>query len=65
VAAAEDEAEDVLVPRLIAAGADLARQGSGAPGFARLTALDLARARELEAVVAAIEARSDARGQGR
>ncbi len=46
--------EDIAIT-LIEAGADLEHRGSGAPGFAGLTALDLARARELAAVVAAIE----------
>ena len=50
---------DVAVA-LIEAGADLEHRGSGAPGFAGLNALDLARARELDAVVAAIEERSKA-----
>jgi len=45
---------------LIEAGADVEHRGSGAPGFAGLSALDLARARELGAVVAAIEKRSQA-----
>lgn len=47
---------------LIEAGADLDHPGSGAPGFAGLTALDLARARDLNAVVAAIEARTRTEG---
>jgi ankyrin repeat protein len=45
---------------LIEAGADLEHQGSGAPGFAGFSALDLARARDLVAVVAAIEERAQA-----
>lgn len=52
--------EDVAIV-LIDGGADLEHRGSGAPGFAGLTALDLARPRQLEAVVAAIEERSRAR----
>jgi ankyrin repeat protein len=51
--------EDIAVA-LIEAGADLEHRGSGAPGFAGLSALDLARMRELEAVVAAIDQRSQA-----
>jgi uncharacterized protein len=43
---------------LIEAGAALEHRGSGAPGFADLTALDLARARDPRTVVAAIEARA-------
>ena len=42
---------------LIGAGADLGVRGPGAPGFANKTALDLARARELNDVVQAIEVR--------
>jgi ankyrin repeat protein len=45
---------------LVESGADLDHRGSGAPGFAGLSALDLARARELGAVVAAIEERWNA-----
>lgn len=49
--------EDIAIA-LIEADANLECEGSGAPGFAGLTALDLARARGLEATVTAIEARS-------
>ena len=51
--------EDIAIA-LIEAGSGLERRGSGAPGFTGLTALDLAQARELESVVAAIEARAQA-----
>lgn len=40
---------------LIGAGADLSPEGTGAPGFAGRTALDLARDLDLADVVAAIE----------
>ncbi len=46
-----------IATALIEAGADLTLTGTGAPGFAGLTAADLARARNLELVVAAIEVR--------
>lgn len=48
--------QDVAIA-LVEAGADLGRTGSGAPGFAGFTALDLARSRDLTSVVAAIEDR--------
>lgn len=54
--------EDVAAA-LIEAGAALEPRGSGAPGFSGLTALDLARARNLEATVALLE-RAGAPGGG-
>ena len=54
---------EAIAVALIEAGADLKPTGSGAPGFAGHTALDLARARSLEAIVAAIEAREGAERQ--
>ena len=49
--------EDVAIT-LIDAGADLGVRGSGAPGFNGLTAFDLASARGLARVVAAVEERN-------
>lgn len=48
--------EDVAIA-LVDAGTDLEARGSGAPGFDGLSALDLARVRDLDRVVAAIEER--------
>ena len=44
-----------VVRALVAAGADLTLQGSGAPGFAGLTALDLARARGDDEMIAILD----------
>ena len=44
-----------VVGLLVAAGADLTARGGGAPGFAGLTVLDLARGRGDEATVAILE----------
>ncbi len=48
--------EDVAIA-LVEAGARLDLTGSGAPGFAGQTALDLARTRDLARTIAAVEAR--------
>ena len=50
---------------LVRAGADLAIHGSGAPGFAGKTALDLAAAREMKALCEEIAARSGQDTPGR
>lgn len=53
--------EDVALA-LVEAGADLTARGSGAPGFAEHSALDLARSRRLERLIAAIEERERTSG---
>jgi ankyrin repeat protein len=45
-----------VVGILVAAGADLTLRGTGTPGFARLTALDLAKSRSDVETVAMLEA---------
>ena len=53
----KDESVFRLYASLIMAGADVSLQGTGAPGFAGKTALDLARARQQQEVVALLEER--------